>query len=208
MKDSNMDQGTTGGTNQQNGEGVDIEALKADRDAIIAERDTLKTQLRDLKNASANVSKLQEERDALLTKTTQLTEEFNAYKGQIREERVNTHIQTALEASGAHNPARVKQMLDMSKVQIADDGTIQQESLVKVINELKQTDGYLFKTTKTVGNEQTQNSGNTTSSSHPGVKNAADNTGDAFKIALENARKDRKDPFGAIQKVLDSYSRV
>lgn len=201
-----MSESTPGGTDQnQTGEAaVDIVKLQETLNAAIAERDTLKTQLRDLSSASKGTKDLQKQYDELLTKHSKLNEDFEGYKGTVKQKAIDSHVQTALDASGAHNAARVKAMLDMSKVKIADDGTVDHESLAAVIKALKESDPYMFKEQQGNGEGQ-MNSGTTTTKQLPGVSTAAaDKSGDAFKLALEAAKKS-KDPFKAIEEVTEKY---
>ena len=175
-------------------------------DAVIAERDTLKTQIRDLKNASKGFTDLQKAHDALQASFGSLQADHETFKTSVKQAKVDTHIQTALNASGAHNPARVKAMLDMSKLQIADDGTIDQESVLTQINALKTSDAYLFKPEGTAeGNQQSSTPG--TDPKLPGVQRAAQGfSTDAYKEALLQARK-AKDPFKAIEEVIEKFRK-
>lgn len=203
-----MSDSTTGGTDQtQNGEAtVDTVKLQETLNAAIAERDTLKTQLRDLKSASKSSTDVQKQYDELMTNHSKLQETFDGYKATVKQNAVDTHVQTALDASGAHNAARVKAMLDMSKIKIADDGTVDQPSLAEAINVLKSSDPYLFK--GEAGNEQsTQASASTTTGQLPSVKPAAGSkSGDAFTIELEAAKKSR-DPFKALEELQKKYGQ-
>jgi hypothetical protein len=205
-----MSESTTGGTDQTvTGEAaVDSVKLQESLNATIAERDTLKMQLRDLSSASKGTKALQAQYDELLTKHSTLTEEFDGYKGSVKQKAIDSHVQTALDASGAHNAARVKAMLDMSKVKIADDGTVDVASLAAVITTLKESDPYLFKTGE-AGNAETSSTSSpaTTVGQLPGVKPAVgDKTGDAFRLALDAAKK-AKDPFKAIEEVIAKYGK-
>lgn len=205
-----MSTSTTDGTTPQVGEGTEdaTKALQDQLNAVIAERDTLKTQHRDLKNASKNVSDLQKQYDALMVKHSGLEEEYTGFKSTLKQKAIDQTLETALNASGAHNAARVKAMLDMSKLKIADDGTPDQASVADLIKALKTSDPYMF---KPEGGEDTgndQNSGNTTNGVLPEVKRAAEGQKtDAFKLALEAAKKDRKDPYAAIAAVLKQFGK-
>lgn len=203
-----MSESTTGGADQtKTGEVVDAVKLQETLNQAIAERDTLKTQLRDLTSASKNTKALQTQYDELLTKHSTLQEEFTGFQTTVKQKAIDSHVQTALDASGAHNAGRVKAMLDMSKVQIADDGTVDIKSLADVITALKTSDPYLFKEIEGNG-EKSQNSGTTTVTQLPGVKPAAGDksNGDAYKLALEAAKK-AKDPFKAIEEAYLKYGK-
>lgn len=204
-----MSESTTGGADQtKTGEVADVDVVKLQEtlNAAIAERDTLKTQLRDLNSAAKGAKTIQSQYDELLTKHSQLQEEYSGFQTSVKQRAIDAHVQTALDASGAHNAARVKAMLDMSKVKIADDGTVDHESLAATIKTLKDSDPYLFK--EPAGNgQESQTSGTTTVAKLPGVSPAAgDKQGDAFKLALEAAKK-AKDPFKAIEEVIAKYGQ-
>jgi Phage minor structural protein GP20 len=182
-----------------------ITELQAKLDQVIAERDTMKTKVRDLEAASKGAGDLQKTYDELLDKHSKLTEEFGTYKSTIKQEKTNTHLQTALEASGAHNPARVLSMLDLSKLKIADDGTPDSKALADELNALKTSDPYLFKEVQ-AGNEES--SGASTKKQLPDPKGAAQiKTADAYREALEVAKK-AKDPFKAIQEVMQKFGKA
>jgi chaperonin cofactor prefoldin len=205
-----MSTSTTDGTTPQVGEGTatDVSALQDQLNAVIAERDTLKTQHRDLKNASKGVSDLQKQYDALMAKHSTLEEEYGTFKTSLKQKATDSYLETALNAAGAHNAARVKAMLDMSKLKIADDGTPDQASVAEAIKAIKTSDSYMFKPEGGADTGNDQNSGGTSNSVLPEVKRAAEGQKtDAFKLALEAAKKDKKDPYAAIQAVLTKFGK-
>lgn len=202
-----MSESTKEGTNP-NGEEVNVELTKVQDtlNAAIAERDTLKTQLRDLNSASKGAKALQTQYEELQTKHSTLQSEFDGYKGTVKQTAIDSHVQNALDASGAHNASRVKGMLDMSKVKIADNGTVDKESLATQINALKETDSYLFKKEENLGNAAPGLTPGTPSTL-PSVKPVVgDKSGDAFKLALDAAKK-AKDPYKAIEEVITKYGK-
>lgn len=203
-----MSESTTGGNDQtKTVEGsAEVSALQEQLNAVIAERDTLKTQHRDLKNASKNVTELQKQYDELLSSHSKVQEEYTTFKTGIKQSRTDTFIKTALDASGAHNADRVKAMLDMGTLKIADDGTPDQVALAEAINALKTSDSYMFKPEGGTDTGNDQNSGSTTNVSHPEIKSAASSsTKSAFALELEAARKTKS--FDAIQKVIDKFGK-
>lgn len=204
-----MSEHNTEGTTPQSGEGAtDLTALQEQLNAVIAERDTLKTQHRDLKNASKNVSELQKQYDALMAKHSTLEEEYTGFKTSLKQKATDSFIETALNAAGAHNAQRVKAMLDMSSLKIADDGTPDQAAVAAAIKALKTSDPYMFKPEggDDVGNDQ--NSGGTSNKSLPGIQRAAEGQkADAFTLALANAKK-AKDPYKAIEEVLKQFGKT
>lgn len=186
--------------------GPTIESLQAELDKAIADRDTLKTRVRDLETTSKGATELQKAYDELLTKHSTLAEEFTGYKTEVKRSKTTQHLQTALEASGAHNAQRVLAMLDVSKLKIADDGTPDSKALADELNALKTSDPYLFKEVKDSGNEQS--SGDSTKKLLPDPKGAVQTkTADAYKEALDQARK-AKDPYKAIQEVMIKFGKA
>jgi len=201
------EQSTNGSADQSNGEGPDVKALQEQINSLIAERDTLKTQHRDLKNASKSAVDLQKQYDTLLDKHGKLEEEYTGFKTQLKTKSTDSYLKTALEAAGAHNVDRVKAMLDTSTLKIADDGTPDQASVAEAIKALKTSDPYMFKPDGGSDTGNDQKSGDTSKKVLPDVQRAARATGtDAYKEALEQARK-AKDPFKAIQEVIDKFAK-
>jgi hypothetical protein len=201
------DPSTNGSADQSNGEGPDVKALQEQINSLIAERDTLKTQHRDLKNASKSAVDLQKQYDTLLDKHGKLEEEYTGFKTQLKTKSTEGYLKTALEAAGAHNVDRVKAMLDTSTLKIADDGTPDSASVAEAIKALKTSDPYLFKPEGGADSGNDQSSGDTSKKLLPDVKRAAQAQGtDAYKLALEQARK-AKDPFKAIQEVIDKFAK-
>ena len=114
---------------------------------------------------------------------------------------------TALNAAGAHNAGRVKAMLDMSVLKIADDGTPDQAAVASAISALKISDSYMFKPDGGTDTGNDQNSGGTLNKSLPEIKRAAEGQRtDAFNLALAAAKK-AKDPFKAIEEVLKHHGK-
>ena len=203
-----MNEHNTESTSPQNGEGTEaLVALQEQMNTVIAERDTLKMQHRDLKNASKNVNELQKQFDALTTKHSALEEEYTGFKSTLKQKSTDSYIETALNAAGAHNAGRVKAMLDMSVLKIADDGTPDQAAVASAISALKISDSYMFKPDGGTDTGNDQNSGGTLNKSLPEIKRAAEGQRtDAFNLALAAAKK-AKDPFKAIEEVLKHHGK-
>lgn len=200
-----MPQSTEGSADLISEDVVTVEKLQEQLNAAIAERDTLKTQHRDFKTASKNVSEVQKQYEELLTKHSALETEYTTFKTSQVQKTTDAHLQTALEASGAHNAMRVKAMLDLSALKIADDGTPDQPAVAAAIKALKTSDPYLFKPEGDEGN--VESSGSTTKSLPVQVKRAADTQStDAYKLALAEARK-AKDPYKAIEDVIKRFGK-
>jgi hypothetical protein len=174
--------------------------------SIVAERDQLKQKLRELGKDSEILKTLRGELASITAEKSKLYEEFTGFKETVRKKEVDTHVTTALVASGARNPTTVQKLLDQAKIKFGDDGQIVLESVAEMINAVKASDPYLF--TEAQEDPKKGNSTPTTGTSQvPDVKRAADTrTQDAFETELQAARK-AKDPYGAIEAVLKKYRK-
>ena len=176
-----------------NGEEPTVDSLKEQLTAVIAERDGLKTKVRTLENASSEVKKLITERDNLLVEKSNLHTEFDNFKKQVKDKEVDHHVATALAAAKAKNPATVRKLLDLSKIEFGDGGQVVQESLTKLIEDVKTSDPYLFGEAESQESaEKKPNSSSTTGGgSAPAVKPVARSTSekDAYQLALDEAVK-------------------
>lgn len=70
----------------------------------------------------------------------QITETENTYKTKIAELRRDTAVDMALVQARARNPKAARALLDISKVKVHDDGTVEGID----VEALKKTDPYLF----------------------------------------------------------------
>lgn len=203
-----MSEQVDGGASQ-NGEEPKVDELKAQLNAVIAERDGLKSKVRTLENASGELKKLTTERDTLLVEKSNLYNELETFKKQVKDKEVDQHVSTALEAAKAKNPSTVRKLLDLSKIEFGDGGQVVQESLVKLIEDVKKTDPYLF---EVVSEEDAQKKGTssatTGASSGPGVKTVASDTSrtDAYELALQEAIKSKD--MNKLNEVLKKFGKL
>lgn len=187
----------TGGTGQTTtGEGTDVKTddvakkLTEAQEALnkaISERDSFKTKFRDAESASAGAKKLQEDLDAERAAKTKLEGDFNTYKDGIKQEKLGTHLSTALEAAGAKSISTVLKLLDKSKIEFDEEGNVKQESVASVIEALKVSDPVLF---GEVSNVPKKESSGSTTGSPPTVKVAAGgvNTQSAYETEMKAAK--------------------
>lgn len=192
-----------------NGEELKADDLKAQLTAVIAERDGLKSKVRTLENASGELKKLTTERDTLLVEKSNLYNELETFKKQVKDKEVDQHVSTALEAAKAKNPSTVRKLLDLGKIEFGDGGQVVQESLVKLIEDVKKTDPYLF---EVVSEEDAQKKGTssatTGANSGPGVKTVASDTSrtDAYELALQEAIKSKD--MNKLNEVLKKFGKL
>lgn len=198
------------GSAGQNSEEPNVETLKTQLNAVIAERDGLKTKVRTLENASGELKKLTNERDELLVQKSNLYSEFETFKKQVKDKEVDQHVSTALEAAKAKNPSTVRKLLDLSKLEFGDGGQVVQESLVKLIEGVKTSDPYLFAEPESEGEAQKKGSSTSTTgaNSGPGVKTVASDTTrtDAYQLALDEAIKSKD--MNKLNEVLKKFGKL
>lgn len=174
--------------------------LKSQLDAVIAERDELKKQSRDVKSKAGDSKKLEQENAELLSKFSDLQSQFEGFKSKVKGEKTASLIQTALKEAKAHKPEVVAKLLDGSALKVAEDGTPDGESLTKAIEALKASDAYLFAEAEkpAAGDPKVL----------PGIaKPGKSNSPDGYLAALEEAKKAR-DPFKAIQEVMVRFGKA
>jgi len=96
-------------------------------------------QLEGLKKASGDNAELQSQIAAL---RQQNAEQQKAHKAELAQLKLDNAIDGALTAAGAKNNKAARALLDLSKVQLGEDGKLQgwQEQL----EALQKSDGYLF----------------------------------------------------------------
>lgn len=184
----------------------DVAKLQEDLNKVVQERDSWKVKHRELEQTAKEAKNIKKQLDDLLVEKSTLAEQFDAYKESIRQEKLSTHLSTALEAAGAKNSATVMKLLDKSKLEFGEDGNVTQPSVVAMIEAVKTSDPYLFKEAEEDPKKGTSTS-TTGTSSLPVPKRAADVvTEDAFTTELKAAQK-AKDPFAAIEQVLRKYGK-
>lgn len=117
---------------------------------VLAEMDNLQEavkerdkQLENLKKASGDNAELQKQIAAL---QQQNSEQQKAHKAEMQQLKLDNAIDNALAAAGARNNKAVRALLDLSGVQLGEDGQLTgwQEQL----EALQKSDGYLFAKTQ------------------------------------------------------------
>jgi hypothetical protein len=128
----------------------------------------------------------------------------------VKDKEVDQHVSTALEAAKAKNPSTVRKLLDLGKLEFGDGGQVVQESLVKLIEGVKQTDPYLFAEPESEGEAQKKGPSTSTTgaNSGPGVKTVASDTAriDAYQLALDEAIKSKD--MNKLNEVLKKFGKL
>lgn len=186
--------------------GNEVETLKSALAAASAERDDVKSRLRALGKDSETLKTLRSELETLMTDKSKIHAEFDSFKEQVRTREIDTHVATALAAAGAHNPTTVKKLLDLKTVKFGEDGLIVQESIAEMVNAVKTSDSYLFKSESSEKKTE-ETSTPTIPGNLPKVERAVQGQAtDAFRLDLEAAKK-AKDPFAAIEAVMKKHGK-
>lgn len=128
-----------------------------------------------LKSDTTESQQLQEQIEKLESKYKADTEELNA---RIAEQRKNAALDVEIVKRGAHNPKTVRALIDISAIQVDDDGV---HGVAEQLDKIQEADSYLFKPM----NEPT---GQATVSGNPG-RGASDKKPDAFMTAAEKFTK-------------------
>lgn len=168
-----------------------IKVLEANYKDAVSSRDKTKMKLRELEETSGKSSALQSQYDTLFTEKSKLVEQFeatqselNSLKENIKQEKLNSALSTALEAAGALKNETVMKLLDKSKLQFDEQGNVSSDAIIAAIKEVQESDPYLFgavdpKKASAAGQEF----------SNPAVKRASDAATDgAFEKEIRSAK--------------------
>jgi hypothetical protein len=124
---------------------------------------------------------------------TKVETDFNGFKDTVKQEKLGTHLTTALEAAGAKSISTVMKLLDKSQIEFDENGNVKQDSLASAIEAVRTSDPILFGDPPE-GDEKKGKSGGSIGGKPPAVKAAADgvNTASAYEAEM-NAAKTQKD---------------
>ena len=151
-----------GSTTLENGEGegkkVDsaAELLKLQKmlDQVTAERDKLRVSNRELKTNAGGAEDIKKQLDDLLAEKSKLIEEFEGYKGKVKQERLDSHLTTALKDAGAKSVTAALKLLDRAMIEFGDDDSVKPDSIKKAIESLKEAEPVLFGETEVKDDKQ------------------------------------------------------
>lgn len=188
---------------EKNGKDLDPVKLKELADNLQAERDKLAIELRGLKSTAGEAAKMQKQLDDLLTEKSKLMSTIEEMKTAQRDEKLSTHLKTALESMCKKNGVTTAmKLIDRSKIEFDKDGQIVQKSIDDAIAAVKVSDPILF---EVGGAEDEGKKGSTL----PDVQRAAQASGGKsdYQTELAEARK-KRDGGKALQDVLRKYGKL
>lgn len=117
---------------------------------ILAEKDSIKTELRKLK-ADQTATDIQAQLDELLLEKSKLADQLKSeqeartqLEGSIKEGKLNSALSTALEAAGARSTSTVLKLIDKSSIQFDESGNVITDSVVAAITAIQESDPILF----------------------------------------------------------------
>lgn len=118
-------------------------------DEVTIEKEGLKTQLADRDKDIDDLKKNSGSAEDLQSKLTELESKYQnettTLQAQLQQQKLESALDMALIGSKARNPKAVRGLLDMSKIKLKDDGTL--EGLD--IESLQKSDSYLFESADT-----------------------------------------------------------
>lgn len=117
-----------------------VKSLESQLKDAINTRDKAKQKSRELEEAAAFKTKYEE----LNAQFEAVSNELNGIKESAKTEKVNTALQTALEAAGAKSLNTVLKLIDKSQIQFDENGQVVEESVVNVVKAVMDSDPILF----------------------------------------------------------------
>lgn len=117
---------------------------------ILAEKDTIKSELRKLK-ADKTASDSQTQLDELLLEKSKLADQLKSeqeartqLEKSIKDSKLSSALTTALDAAGARSASTVLKLIDKSSIQFDDNGEVVTDSVVAAIIAIQESDPILF----------------------------------------------------------------
>jgi hypothetical protein len=184
-----------------------------DLNRVVQERDNWKSKYRELEQTARDAKALKAQLDEAIVQRSQAVQEgmrtqeaLEGLRTQVRDERVNNAISTALKAAGARNEATVARLLDRSALVFGQDGALDLESVATLVEAVKSSDPYLFAEATDPNAQPATKPATSGGGSMPAPKRAAqaDGLSSALEADLAAARKE-KDPFRAIEQALQRH---
>lgn len=151
-----------GSATLENGEGQDqkidsgAELLKLQKllDQVTSERDKLRVNNRELKANAGGADDLKKQLDDLLAEKSKLVEEYNGFKSKVKQEKLDSRLTTALKDAGAKSLSAALKLLDRDSIEFGDDDSVNEDSIKKAIESLKEAEPVLFGETETKDDKQ------------------------------------------------------
>lgn len=137
-----------------NGESIESAkaSMQAQIDEITKDRDGLKAQITESTKQLQGLSKSAKDNEELTAKIAELQEAAKTaaetHKAEMKELRINTAVDKALTEAGAKNGKAVRALLDLTKAELDEDGTV--KGLSDQIKALQKAEDskFLFNTNK------------------------------------------------------------
>lgn len=155
--------------------GKTVNPLKQTNESLKAEVDSYKEQVTDRDNQLEEIKSKVGDTDALNATIESLKQankdKDDAHQAKMKKVQLDYEVTLALNKANARNEKAVKALLDMDTVKINDEGQL--IGLSEQLNNLQETDSYLFDT-ETVKTNQTDGSGKKDTSFNPGNNRSND----------------------------------
>lgn len=185
----------------KNGKDLDVGKLQEQINTLLADKDKLSIEVRNLRSSAGESSKLQKQLDDLIVEKSQLMESIEQMKSAARDKELVAHLETALKDAGAKSVTTALKLIDRSKIEFDKDGQVVQKSIDDAIAAVKVSDAILFG--EPAAAEQKG------APAQPTVQRAAQDSGDksGYETELAEARM-KRDGGKAIQDVLRKYGKI
>lgn len=185
----------------KNGKDQDVAKLQEQINSLLADKDKLSIEVRNLRSSAGESSKLQKQLDDLIVEKSQLMESIEQMKSAARDKELVAHLETALKDAGAKSVTTALKLIDRSKIEFDKDGQVVQKSIDDAIAAVKVSDAILFG--EPAAAEQKG------APAQPTVQRAAQDSGDksGYETELAEARM-KRDGGKAIQDVLRKYGKI
>jgi len=185
----------------KNGKDLDVGKLQEQINSLLADKDKLSIEVRNLRSSAGESSKLQKQLDDLIVEKSQLMESIEQMKSAARDKELVAHLETALKDAGAKSVTTALKLIDRSKIEFDKDGQVVQKSIDDAIAAVKVSDAILFG--EPAATEQKG------APAQPTVQRAAQDSGDksGYETELAEARM-KRDGGKAIQDVLRKYGKI
>lgn len=184
------------------GKDLDVGKLQEQINSLLADKDKLSIEVRNLRSSAGESSKLQKQLDDLIVEKSQLMESIEQMKSAARDKELVAHLETALKDAGAKSVTTALKLIDRSKIEFDKDGQVVQKSIDDAIAAVKVSDAILF-------GEPAANTEQKGAPAQPTVQRVAQDSGDksGYETELAEARK-KRDGGKAIQDVLRKYGKI
>ena len=123
----------------------ELETLRAEILNLTRDRDNAKTKARDYEQAAKQAEQWKSELETATVEKSNIFAQLTNLQNQIKDKEVSTHLTTALEAAGARSVEGALKLVDRSKIEFGEDGSVNVESVAALVNAVKTADPWAFK---------------------------------------------------------------